>query len=410
MSDNVVELKMNNFKFISIPIWINYIYHNDGRIEKKHFSLIAIKDIDAETHIIHPISQFILDNWRHKQFNTQKKHSMNTIKFLNYLIENKSKLKIKTLTNLTINDGTQYLNSLSNAGISRETIIDIERTLNKFFIWLSENNYNTKINSSDFKLVHSEFGSFTQSPFKPIYPNRTIKKIEHNLPISYIPLLLEVAINVAPAIVLGIYFQIFGGLRISEVVNLKRTQVSRQLKKGNFLLKLENQNFRTDLKEHPSVKKPRHQQVFDINNWGGILYRDHSNYFKAGKNTEALFLNRDGNALSERSYRQYFKKVKNTFIALLENHGDIEQRLLAKNLKYLKWSSHIGRGTFTNLIAEEADNPYEISHLRGDSNINSSLTYMVSTERMHKKIEEKFQNMHNVYIPKLINEMSEKNE
>ncbi|MGE7910299.1 hypothetical protein [Lysinibacillus xylanilyticus] len=145
---------MNTLKFISIPIWINNIYHNDGhgRIEKKHFSLIAKKDIDAETHIIHPISQFILDNWRQKQFNTQKKHSMNTIKFLNYLIQNKNNLKIKTLTDLTINDGTQYLNSLSNEDISRETIIDIERTLNKFFIWLSENNYSTKINSSDFKI------------------------------------------------------------------------------------------------------------------------------------------------------------------------------------------------------------------------------------------------------------------
>ena len=68
----------------------------------------------------------------------------------------------------------------------------------------------------------------------------------------------------------------------------------------------------------------------------------------------------------------------------------------------MKWSTHIGRGTFTNIVAENAENPYEIAHLRGDSSIDSSLTYMVSTERIHKKIEEKFSNMHEEYIPNLI--------
>ena len=44
-------------------------------------------------------------------------------------------------------------------------------------------------------------------------------------------------------------------------------------------------------------------------------------------------------------------------------------------------------GTFTNLIANEAQNPYEIAHLRGDSSLESALSYMVSTPRM-QKIEE----------------------
>lgn len=402
MNKNIVQFNKKEIKFVSLPVWIDYVFHNDNRIEKKHFSVIGVKDINNDMHIIHPVSQFILDNWRNKQFNTQKKHSMNLIKFLNYLLQNKIKLNIKSISEISLKDGTQYLNSLSANGMSRETIIDTERTLSQFYAWLLKNNFNSKFNHSEIKLVESKFGKYIESPFKPIYPNKSIKKIEHNLPISYIPLLLEVAINVAPAIVLGLYFQLFGGLRISEVVNLKRTQVARQLKKGNFLLRLENQNFRTDLKEHPSVKKPRRQQVLDINGWGKILYRDHLNLYKPSVSLDALFINRDGNALSERSYRQYFQKIKNTFISVLENHGDIEQRLLAKNLKYLKWSSHIGRGTFTNMIAEDAENPYEISHLRGDSNISSALTYMVSTDRIHKKIEEKFQNMHNNYIPKLL--------
>jgi hypothetical protein len=173
---------------------------------------------------------------------------------------------------------------------------------------------------------------------------------------------------------------------------------------GDFILKIKNQSFRTDLKEGASVKKVRTQRVLQINDWGHSLFKDHIQLYKPIDGTHALFVNRDGKALSQRSYRQYFQKVKDSFIKLLENHGDSEQRLLAHHLKYMKWSTHIGRGTFTNMVAEDAENPYEIAHLRGDSNITSALTYMVSTERMHRKIEQKFSLMHETYIPKLIEE------
>ncbi|MGR6002512.1 hypothetical protein ACT7C0_06535 [Bacillus cereus] len=106
--------------------------------------------------------------------------------------------------------------------------------------------------------------------------------------------------------------------------------------------------------------------------------------------------------MSGRSYRQYFDKCKVKLISTLETSNDIEHRLVAQHLKSIKWSTHIGRGTFTNLIANEAQNPYEIAHLRGDSSLESALSYMVSTPRMHKKIEEKLDNMHEEYIPKLI--------
>lgn len=303
---------------------------------------------------------------------------------------------------MTLTHGNQYLNDLVLEGVSRETIKDAERTLTYFYRWLSKINCVPNIPLDLFVRKESYYGSYYESPFQPIYPTKLPKRIEHTLPLSYIPLLLEVAISVAKPIALGIYIQIFGGLRISEVVNLKRTQVGRRMRYGDFVLKLQNQNFRTDLKENASVKKERTQRVFQINDWGNSLFKDHIELFKPNDGSGALFVNRDGKALSQRSYRQYFDKVKRNLITLLENHGDSEQKLLANHLKYMKWSTHIGRGTFTNMIAEFAENPYEISLPRGDSNINSSLTYMVSTERLHKKIESKFSNMYESYIPKLI--------
>jgi len=391
-----------SIKFSTIPVWIDYIFHSNGDIDKKHFAVIGLKDMELDVHVIHPISQFIIDNWKNRQYNTQRKHANNIVQFLNYLADSRRQLKISSLRDLTINHGTEYLNQLALKGVKRSTVKDAERTLTLFYFWLMKINIIPLEPERVLEKKETHLGTYFESPFQPLYPSKSMKEIEHTLPINYIPLLLEVAIAVAKPIALGLYFQLFGGLRVSEVVNLKRTQVARRMQEGDFILQLKNQNFRTDLKEHASVKKVRTQRVLEINDWGHSLFKDHISLYKPSDGSNALFVNRDGKALSQRSYRQYFQKVKDHFIALLENRGDSEQKLLAKHLKHMKWSTHIGRGTFTNMIAEDAENPYEIAHLRGDSNINSSLTYMVSTERIHKKIEDKFSNMHEVYIPKLI--------
>lgn len=403
MKNKIIKFDSNEaIKFSTISVWIDYIHFENGDTQKKHFAVIGLKNSDLDIHIIHPISQFIMDNWKNKQYNTQRKHSNNVVQFLNFIVDKKKIYNITSLSDLNVNHGTEYLNYLTTKGLKRSTVKDAERTLTQFYHWLSE----LEIIESLTELVsvkEGEFGYYLESPFHPIYPKRSNREIEHTLPISYIPLLLEVAISEAKPIALGLYYQIFGGLRVSEVVNLKRTQVAKRMREGDFILKLQDQNFRTDLKEHSSVKKARTQRVLEINDWGHSLFRDHINLYKPTDGSHALFVNRDGKALSQRSYRQYFQKVKKNFISLLETYGDSEQKILANHLKYMKWSTHIGRGTFTNMIAEEAENPYEIAHLRGDSNINSSLTYMVSTKRIHKKIERKFSEMHEGYIPNLIN-------
>lgn len=403
--DNLVYFgRGQSINFSTVPVWIDFVFFSNGEVKKKHFAAIGLKNKTLDVHIIHPVSQFIFDNWKNRAFNTQRKHANNVVKFLNYLLANKKALKINTLKELEIFHGTQYLNDLSMEGVSRSTVKDAERTLTHFYYWLTKLDCINSISKDLFVRKQTQFSSYHESPFKPLYPSRSPKRIEHTLPIEYIPLLLEVAIAVAKPIALGIYFQIFGGLRVSEVVNLKRTQIVRRMGDGDFVLKLNKQNFRPDLKEDASVKKVRTQRVMQINDWGHSLFKDHINLYKPMDESDALFINRDGKALSQRSYRQYFQKVKDSFISQLETHGDSEQKLLASHLKYMKWSTHIGRGIFTNIIAEDAENPYEIAHLRGDSNITSALTYMVSTERIHKKIEQKVSQMHQTYIPRLIQE------
>lgn len=408
---NIISIENVNeeIKFITNPIWIDYVIDKHAKVkEKKHVCLIAIKNMSNGTYINHHLSNFIIDKWGLKSFNTQKKHATNTVKFLNYLIHQDSVLQLKNLINLTVTQGTMYLNWLGTTGVSQDTVKDAERTLIHFYVWGIKKSIFTKVDITEFNEALSGHNkAYFQSPFQVIYPQKKVKEIEHVIPFEFIPVFLEIAIIHAPRISLGIYLQIFGGLRVSEVLNIKRTQITKTIASQEFILQIENQNFRTDLKEHASVKKTRTQAVLDINGWGSSLLRQHSNVYQS-KTTNALFLNSNNKPMSGRSYRQYFEKCKNLFISQLENSEVINHRIIAQHLKSIKWSTHIGRGTFTNLVANEASNPYEIAHLRGDSSLESALSYMVSTSRIHQKLEDKLETMHETYIPNLIERKSNK--
>jgi len=163
---------------------------------------------------------------------------------------------------------------------------------------------------------------------------------------------------------------------------------------------------RTDIKDTSGsnyVKRPRKQRVFNINGWLNILLEDHLELYNIDADgSGALFINSEGKAMTGKSYRQYFDKVKRNFIKYLREQGNQEDILVANHLNISKWSTHIGRGTFTNLLAEFAENPYDVAFPRGDKQLTSSLSYMSKTERMRLKIEERIQYMHNEYLPQLI--------
>ncbi|WP_242476491.1 hypothetical protein [Bacillus cereus] len=375
---------------------------------------IGLRDKNTGVHIIHPISSFILAwRWRGREFNTKRKHATNIVKFLNYLLQNNN---IKSLTELDIATGNDYLNSLTNDHRKRETIIDISRTLTYFYVWLNSNEClpNVSTNYLNSKKKNNPHNGFTyyESVFNPILPQRTRSNTKHLFPVKYIPLLLEFCILFAHPIALGLYLQIFGGLRAGEIVNLKRTQFRKKLNSGDFLLNIKEQQFRTDIKDSSGanyVKKVRKQQILQIKDWGSILFKDHVELYKDKdvEGTGALFINRNGKPMTGKSYSQYFYKVKDKFINFLIDYGTIEDKVIAFDLRLADWGTHIGRGTFTNLIAEEIENPAELMFLRGDSHLLSSLPYLAKTERVRKKVETRVNHMHTDYIPRLINRLNE---
>ncbi|MDF2646803.1 MAG: hypothetical protein K0Q73_2608 [Paenibacillus sp.] len=367
--------------------------------------MIGLENIAQQVEVVHPISEFITDKWLGRRYNTQRKHANNLVFFLNYIFNNMNVLRISRYEDFNLDHGTIFLNWLSQNNKRRETVIQYERTLTHFFLWLSEKGV-VDIKKENFVKVEGQYGAYYLSPFGTIsYPQKKPVNTEHMLPIKYIPLLLEIAVLVANPIVLGIYMQIFGGLRVGELMNLRRSSTLRNFKNGNFLVKLASRNHRSDIKNASGsnyTKKNRNQIILQVHDWGKLIFNDHIKLYKDKDDTGALFVNRDGKAMTAESYRQYFTKVKKTLVKFLQLHGSPQDKIVAYHLNSSSWSTHIGRGTFTNLLADEVDNAFDLAFMRGDSNLLSSLAYMTNTERMRIKIEGKFKEMHGEYIPKLI--------
>lgn len=90
--------------------------------------------------------------------------------------------------------------------------------------------------------------------------------------------------------------------------------------------------------------------------------------------------------------------MKKRFLSILESSPDTLLNLLGLRLKTVKWKTHIGRGTFTNLISDNAKNPYDIASMRGDNSIESALTYLANSVRVHNKLTDSVNNMYTEYL------------
>ncbi|UTD44865.1 hypothetical protein [Campylobacter jejuni] len=310
---------------------------------------------------------------------------------------------------MKLDHAENFLNYKTIIGMKRESIKGIENTLSLFYRYLSKHECLPNVPSTSFdSYINTDGKEVPISPFNNvILPSKDTTSIEHTFPIEYIPVLFELASIIAKPITLGLYLQIFGGLRIGEVVNIKRSSIKHQVNAEVIVINLVERNLRTDIKDASGsnyVKKPRKQQIFILRDWFDSLYKDHLELYKSTDGSGALFVNRDGKAMSAKSYRQYFDKVKKEFIKILKNSSKIDDKLLAHHLKVTKWSTQIGRGIFSNLLAEYAENPYDIAVPRGDDSLLSSLTYLKGTVRYRDKLLERLNNMHTNYIPSLLDE------
>ena len=133
MKQNKNVLYVNKFnkkyRFVVRSVWAQYAANSDGTPISKQYVVLKIKDIETESEIIHPITDFVLSNWKHRSFNTMKASAFTVYMFMNFLLENKSYYKLESLSQLELEHGTAFLNELTYNRTPKKTVKKHERIL-----------------------------------------------------------------------------------------------------------------------------------------------------------------------------------------------------------------------------------------------------------------------------------------
>jgi len=406
----MVVINKKLFKFMTKELEITEKI-NDKVIKYKSI-IICIKNTNTGIEIAHPLSLFIktIYGYRGLTINTQVAAANSICRFLNYCMDeinkgNKNFINLKKvgLKGLTIKHGSLFLTNLSISGRKKNTVMQYDRYLNKFYIYLLELNLiNEKIKTSNTERK-AKFDSIFKDPtLKTRYPSNVsligIPKLKDFGEDRYrlVNVFINIARNVAPEIAFGICLQFFGGLRRGEIVNITRADLDVEYRR-NLNVKIRDNrdilfNHLKDTKfEFPKrinyLNNALSQQIIITNDLLWTVYKDHiedlDRKIKQNiiKNNYALFLDKNGNAMSGKVYERRFKKVKIEFLKYLceINHPDYD--IFVDSY----WGTHIGRGIYTNILFDMGMTSTQIAIARGDRNTKSSMDY-VDYKKTYKSI------------------------
>ncbi len=375
----------------------------------KEWALIVLLDESTGKEIVHDIQQFIFDKYSNHEYNTQRKYAQIVISFLNYtFIKTISKERITSISELTFNHGSNYLNHISFY-LDKSEVFLHERILTKLYLYLAEQKVLKYYNIYDFKtLFEQDFpGShkIIDSPFKGVmYPSRKVKNIIHFFDTDLIIPLLTTAFFETNSIALGVYFLIFGGCRVGDVINLRTCDVTSLGgpwgQKGLSLdIRTRKLNkYRSKTSGSNEVKNERIQVIFPYKAWIPTLWEEHIKRYKAIDGSNALFVNKKGNAMTGEDFRYSFNKLRLIFLNKLKSSSDTDLQMRGLFLSSKKWSTHIGRGLFSNMLANESKTPIQLAVARGDKDLTSSLTYIATSQPTLTAIETAINKMQRGFI------------
>ncbi|MGE7931315.1 hypothetical protein [Viridibacillus arvi] len=371
-------------------------------------TFICINENDIK--IPHPISNFLRQKYENKSLepNTVKVYAEVLKGFLNYIYASVDpkleSVKKNGIVELNADHAIMYINSLSykykKEELKANTVLSQMRVLSSFFIWLHKQNF-------------IGYEAFEYSIEKINIMGRTIERIDS--PISYdkldlvLPkrdskrtirrrkrhdfgkgridlanLFIEISKEIAPEITLGIAFQIYGGLRKGEVINLLNSSFNKNKYKTNEPMVVyikDNWDILFSYRKFDpadQVKVGRDQIILQTS-YIHSIYQNHliqlERINKKIGPSKALFRSyTNGKAIGGRSYQNKFNKVKAKFLEVLLEESKLEEYHF---LTSKSWSTHIGRGIFTNILYFNLKLSHEeVALLRGDSFTFSSEHYL----------------------------------
>lgn len=393
------EPQISPVRFTTKKVTVTFKRQVGKRTEEydKSYCCMVLKNIKNDRQIVHPLTHFVFDKWKNRKYQTQKLYAGTVVMFLNYIfIDNSREFNLPNLSSLKFEHGNRFLNHLIYQGASRTTINARDRALRYFYYYLAQKGKLTEISVEDFEFAKQPLveGLALKSPFKVDFPPAPsgLGYIQHDLPEPYILLFLETAVETSGLIALGIYFQLFGGLRESEVCSVKRADV-------HSLGPFGERGLVVKLGTKEGVKKPRYQCIWAMFDWLQTLYKNHKSRYIPLDGSDALFVNTQGRAMTPPTYTYQFNKVKRAFLKKLRESDNLTDQQFAIYLEEKKWATHLGRGVFSHLAAEVASTVLDIAVARGDSSLQSSLSYLSNTEATRQKIQQHLNVVYTDFLP-----------
>lgn len=368
---------------------------------------IGIKDLINDIVFPHPITDFIRVKYEYsgKSVNSQIAPARVICRFLNYILERVSNedlnfitLKEGGLKELKYIHGSKYITFLTKSGKTRNTVQYSENYLKVFYQYLFEK----EIISPEFEMrtfLDNNKNLVIQSPFRHSafstrFPSNKMKS--HNLMsklkdfgdnrYSLVNEFILKAKEIAPEIAFGIALQFYGGIRRGEAVNLIKDNLKAKYRESLYVEIRDNRNIlfghlKDTTKENPKrlnyLKVNMAQQTILDNDLLWDLYDFHMKQwykYQEKAQTQALFINNDGNAISGSSWDKKFNKIKKVFLKELKSTpGRFDDwQLLSNNY----WSSHIGRGNFTNFLLDMGLSITQVAIARGDTSTDTVIKYV----------------------------------
>lgn len=363
--------------------------NEDGSIRQVVSIDIQIKDIGISLPT--PFNAFLLE-YQSRKTSTVAMVASHIARFLNYLFIMMEE-PITSIEELRFQHGIDFLSMLP---YKKGGKAQCSEYLTKFYYFCKHHG----IEIADLKEDKNDTYKYTKNIFNGKYKVETKKTADaiHEIDINYLPMFLDTARDIAPDIYLGLFFQFAGGLRASEIVSVEYNSIRFIRDSGSLALalKLEDKDLRPDLSSAfiSKVKRNRTQIVLPI--LGDRLeqaYETHKKLYKKD-NISALFIDKNGNPMTVNTYWKRFNRVKKEFIRRLYECQNMEAQMYAIILESYKWSTHIGRGTFSNIVAQNANNITEIAIIRGDTSLSSSLPYLNDSRSVEKKVQNTFDNFY----------------
>lgn len=334
-------------------------------------------------------------------------------------IKNNEKIEnLDNIINLKLEDVNIFLADYKygRAGAQGEktknSIIQLEISLIAFVYYLVRSiDYKMRfINISDFILDSKEElfyknNKIVNNPFTILYPSSIKReKLEY---ISFYALseFISLALENYPMITLAICLQAFAGLRKGEVpnvtwANIEWRYIGDELK--SFRINLKNKKFqlRSDGKDVGQIKSHEVAHVHPaLLFFFDLVFKEHRRYIiedvRKRNRYDALFLNRDGKAMTERNYEYAFNELVDLLIYKLLNSGNSLARDEAETMIHTPFTTHTLRYFFSQYIAMLPDtNIFEIAMFRRDRSLGSALRYIRSNPYLIDKRIKKMQDKH----------------